>query len=108
MIEIDQSKAEEMIGKVVLAGVSLCDPSGNVVDHRQYFGTVLRINAHEGLVIAIGVDGEEIGLPPYLDQYTHADPGVYRLKSIDQVVTNPDYISTWRVYSAASDDTGAA
>ncbi|WP_434032021.1 hypothetical protein [[Pseudomonas] boreopolis] len=104
MIEIDQTKASEMTGKVVLAGVSFCAPDGRVLDDQQYFGTVLRINAEEGLVIASGIDGSEINLPPYLEQYSPADPGTYKLKSIDRVVTDPDYISTWRVYPPANGD----
>ena len=108
MIEIDQEKAQHMIGKVVLAGVSFCDADGQVLDNQQFFGTVLRINAQEGLVIASGVDGAEINLPPYLDQYTPAEPGTYALKSMDLVVTDPDYTSMWHVYPPAHGDTGAA
>ena len=107
MIEIDQEKAGKMIGKVVLAGVSFCDSDGQVLDDQQFFGTVLRINAQEGLVIASGVDGSEINLPPYLEQYTPADPGTYNLKSVELAVTDPDYISTWRVYPPAHGETGA-
>lgn len=98
MIEIDPGKAGKMIGKLVLAGVSFCDSAGRTIDDRQYFGRVLRINADEGLVIASGVDGEEIHLPPDLDQYTRAEPGDYRLRSMDLTVTDPDYLCTWHVH----------
>jgi hypothetical protein len=96
-LSIDQSKATEMLGKVVLVGVSYCDASGEVVDNQQYFGTVLRINAQEGLVIASGENGEEITLPPMLERYAAAAPGIYNLKS-GHSVENPDYLSTWRVH----------
>jgi hypothetical protein len=66
MIEIDQTKADAMIGKTVLVGVSRCDKSGSVISHEQHFGTVLRINAHEGLVIRSAIDDQEVSLPPYL------------------------------------------
>ncbi len=107
MFRIDQHKAAAMIGKVVLAGVSYCDRAGNVVDDRQYFGTVLRINAQEGLVLASGVDGAEIGLPPDLEQYSPAAPGIYTLTSMDRVVTDPDYLATWRVHPPAGNGTAA-
>ena len=107
MIEIDKEKTEEMIGKLVLVGVSYCDADGQVLDDQQFFGTVLRVNAKDGLVIASGLDGSEVSLPPYLEQYSPADPGTYTLKSIDRVVTNPDYISTWRVYPPTNGGQGA-
>ena len=107
MLEIDQSKAAAMIGKTVLIDISYCDSSGKVTADEQHFGTVLRINAAEGLVISSAIDGNEITLPPYLEQYTPADPGRYNLKSVDYTATDPDYISTWRVHSPATGVSGA-
>ncbi|MCF7220412.1 hypothetical protein [Marilutibacter chinensis] len=98
MIGIDPGKAAKMIGKLVLAGVRFCDTAGRTIDDRQYFGRVLRINADEGLVIASGVDGGENHLPPDLDPYTRAEPGDYRLRSMDLTVTDPDYLCTWHVH----------
>ncbi|HWL53178.1 MAG TPA: hypothetical protein VNQ90_12140 [Chthoniobacteraceae bacterium] len=103
MTGIDQEKAAEMLGKVVLAGVSFCNAAGEVIENRQYFGTVLRINEQEGLVIVSGIDGKEVKLPPDLEQYIPASPGTYTLKAIERVVVNPDYVSTWSVHPSGDD-----
>jgi hypothetical protein len=107
MLEIPQSKAAEMIGKTVLIGISYCDSSGRTTADVQHFGTVLRVNASEGLVISSAVDGLEISLPPDLEQYSPADPGQYKLKSVNYTAVNPDYISTWSVHPPATEVSGA-
>ncbi len=103
MAEIERQKAGRMIGTVVLAGITYLDGDGKVIRHRQMFGTVLRINQSEGLVLASGLDGKEVALPPDLAQYHRAEPGTYRLHSLDRTVVDPDYLSTWNVYVAGGD-----
>ncbi|WP_407910609.1 hypothetical protein, partial [Lysobacter claricitrinus] len=98
MIAIDEEKAREMTGKVVLVGVSWCNAAGDVLEDKQCFGTVLRVNSKEGLVISSGIDGAELSLPPELDRYLRAEAGEYRLKATGHIVTDPDYTSMWRVY----------
>jgi len=66
---LDDAKAEEMIGKVVLVGVTRYGGDGQVQGLEQYAGTVLRISADEGVVLADEDDGHERYLPPMLDQY---------------------------------------
>jgi hypothetical protein len=107
MIAIDETKAGEMIGKVVLVGVSYCNAAGDVLEDKQFFGTVLRINGKEGLVISSGVDGSECAFPPELDRYTPADPGEYRLKTTGQVVVDPDFTSMWHLYPPSAAPSGA-
>lgn len=72
---LDDAKAEEMIGKVVLVGVTRYGGDGQVQGLEQYAGTVLRISADEGVVLADEDDGHERYLPPMLDQYQRAEPG---------------------------------
>lgn len=98
MSGIDEEKAKAMLGKLVLSGVSYYDIEGNVLRHQQFFGTVLRISIEEGLVLADGTDGSEIHLPHSLEHYMAAAPGTYTLKSVNQCVVDPDYISTWHVH----------
>ena len=66
---LDDAKVEEMIGKVVLVGVTRYGGDGQVQGLEQYAGTVLRISADEGVVLADENDGHERYLPPMLDQY---------------------------------------
>jgi hypothetical protein len=43
-------------------------------------------------------NGKKRWLPPDLSQLKPADPGNYRLKSTEEVVIDPDYLSVWTVY----------
>ncbi len=104
MTDIDAALAATMIGKVVLAGMTYLDADDNALEQRQLAGTVLRINAEEGVVLASVVDGEEICLPPMLDHYQRAAPGDYTLRSIDLTISDPDYLCTWDVHLAPGND----
>lgn len=95
---MDEKIAKEMIGKVVLVGVTARNHGDEILGQEQYFGTVLRVSEEEGLIILRGDTGEEMWLPPALDHYEHAAPGEYRLRSTGQVVTNPDYLATFNRY----------
>ncbi|WP_313344458.1 hypothetical protein [Stenotrophomonas sp.] len=97
-------KAQAMLGKTVLAGITYLDADGNALEHRQFVGEVLRINDDEGVVLASAVDGEELFLPPTLDHYTPAAPGDYTLRSMELTITNPDYLCTWDVHLARGND----
>lgn len=97
-MEIDQKKAKEMIGKVVLVGVTYQNVEGEETGLDQFFGKVLRINADDGLVICRGDNGEEMSLPPMLEYYNPASPGIYSLKASSHKVTDPDYLATWVVH----------
>ena len=88
---LDDAKAEEMIGKVVLVGVTRYGGDGQVKGLEQYAGTVLRISADEGVVLADENDGHERYLPPMLDQYQPAEPGEYRMRTSGMIVVDPDY-----------------
>lgn len=107
MHDIDQDKARQMLGKVVLAGVTLYGPDGAPAEHRQHVGTVVRISAEDGVVL-VAADGGEVFLPPYLEHYVPADPGVYTLAATGQTVTDPDYLSTWDVHPPVEDGDDAS
>lgn len=96
---LDDVKAEQMIGKVVLVGITRYGGDGQVQDQQQYSGTVLRISAEEGVVLADEADGHERYLPPMLDQYLPAEPGEYRLRSGGEIVVDPDYLTTWDLHA---------
>ncbi|WNH53596.1 hypothetical protein [Stenotrophomonas oahuensis] len=104
MSTIDQHKANNMFGKIVLAGITYLDADGNALEQKQYAGEILRINEEEGVVLASLIDGEELFLPPHLDHYKVAEPGDYTLRSIDFTVTDPDYLCTWDVHLAHGND----
>ncbi|HDS1138134.1 TPA: hypothetical protein QDZ75_002170 [Stenotrophomonas maltophilia] len=96
---LDDAKVEEMIGKVVLVGVTRYGGDGQVQGLEQYAGTVLRISAVEGVVLADENDGHERYLPPMLDHYQPAEPGEYRMRSSGMIVVDPDYLATWDLHA---------
>ena len=95
---MDEQLASEMIGKVVLVGVTMLNRNDEVLSQEQYFGTILRINEEDGLIICRADTGAEMWLPPALEHYEPADLGEYRLRSTGHVVTNPDYLATFNCY----------
>lgn len=96
---LDDAKAEEMIGKRVLVGVTRYGGDGQVQRLEQYAGTVLRISADEGVVLADEYDGRERFLPPMLERYRPAEPGEYCLRSGGMIVVDPDYLATWDLHA---------
>ncbi|WMJ69694.1 hypothetical protein [Stenotrophomonas sp. 24(2023)] len=96
---LDDAKAEQMIGKVVLVGITRYGGDGQIQGRQQYSGTVLRISAEEGVVLADEADGHERYLPPMLDQYLPAEPGEYRLRTGGSIVVDPDYLTTWDLHA---------
>jgi hypothetical protein len=98
MNDMDNSSAMDMIGKVVLVGVTVRNRAEEVLREEQYYGTILRISEKDGLIIRRSDSGEEMWLPPALEWYKQAAPGEYRLRSTGQVVVNPDFLATFIRY----------
>lgn len=96
---LDASKAEQMIGKLVLVGETRFGHDGRMQERQQYAGTVLRINLDEGVVLSDDLDGHERYLPPLLEQYLAAAPGAYRMQSSGEMVVDPDYLVTWDLHA---------
>ncbi len=80
-------------GKTVLVGVRNEIAPGEF-EYMQYFGVlesmddVIRIRQEDGSIMTI---------PPDLNSFEKAEPGVYRLKCSGEHITNPDLISCWSV-----------
>jgi hypothetical protein len=91
-------KSKAMMGKVVLLGVTHLNRAGDVIGHEQFFGTVKHFDAEKGLIIIRGDNNEEMTLPPMLENYEPAAPGIYSLKATGHKVTNPDYLATWNIH----------
>jgi len=96
---LDDAKVEEMIGKLVLVGVTRYGGDGQVQGLEQYAGTVLRISADEGVVLADENDGHERYLPPMLDHSLPAQPGEYRMSNSGMIVVDPDYLTAWDLHA---------
>ena len=95
----DPRLAVELIGKRVLVGVTDLAPDGAAVGQRQFHGHAIRADRRLGVALRLSGAraGEEVVLPPDTRAFRRAAPGEYRLRGTDEVVKDPDYLTTWSV-----------
>lgn len=92
----DNKLAAKLPGKHVLIGKTFQQADGTIVRRTQAHGVVTQAT-EKGIVVRLNGSNEIEWLPPDLRGWRPAKPGSYRLKSTDEVVKNPDYISDWIV-----------
>ena len=89
------TRNQNYIGKSILVGLTLVDGDGSELGKTQLHGTILSVSESEGIVIERADGKGEFTLPPDLDSLKEANPGHYHLKNSEEVVIDPEYISTW-------------
>lgn len=86
---------EELIGKVLLIGLSYYLPDGGFIEDKQLYGRVT--GADDSCITITQTNGEEFSIPPDLSAIEKAAPGDYTLRSTNEVVRNPDYLASYSV-----------
>ena len=81
------------MGKVILVGITYYTHNRQLIEQKQYHGCVIR--ADEKSIVIRKPDGKLKSIPPDLRSTKPAPPGEYRLRSTGEIVTDPDYLSTW-------------
>lgn len=94
----DHERAAAMVGKYLIIGLEIHDQQDNHVDNAQLHGRILRVNADEGVVVALHPSGVEYAMPGVLAAYEQAPPGDYQFKSTGEVIHDPDLMTSWVVY----------
>ena len=89
---------DELIGKVLLVGITYYTHDNEFIEQKQFYGTVTEAN--EKIVRVVQKDGTEFTLPPDLSSTKRARPGEYRLRSTGEVVVNPDFLASWNLNRA--------
>lgn len=91
--------SDELLGSTVLIGVTYYHAGGEFSHQTQIYGVVERVEPEDGVMIRLQGPraGEEFWLPPDLDAFEAAPPGDYRLRSTGEVVTDPDFTTTWTI-----------
>ncbi|MDE6281550.1 MAG: hypothetical protein K2M15_07155 [Oscillospiraceae bacterium] len=84
---------EDLLGKVLLVGITYYTLGGELIEQKQFWGTV--VQADDQSIKIRQADGEVFALPPDLRAISPAAPGDYTLRSTGEVVTDPDFLSTW-------------
>jgi hypothetical protein len=95
--EYDPIKANELIGKTVLVGLTREDHSGKFIMDEEFHGKVIRAQPGKGIILLRDDDGTECTLPPDTGNFRVAKPGLYRSRSTGDVVKDPDFLAVWTV-----------
>jgi hypothetical protein len=86
---------EDLVGKVILIGVTYTDARDNIRCRKQWWGTVEKASMSEGVCVNLSDSSGPCVFPPDLRAVRRAAPGEYRLKESGEVVTDPDFLATW-------------
>lgn len=86
---------DELIGKLLLVGITYYTESNEMIEQKQFYGTVTKADA--SFILVRQPDGTEFTLPMDLSCTKRARPGEYKLRSTGEIVTNPDFFATWNV-----------
>ena len=83
----------DYLNKTVLIGASWVNANDEVVERKQLYGTIDRIDS-DGIAV-ITRTGETIILPPYINALQPAEPGEYTLQETLEIIYDPDYLAVW-------------
>ena len=89
---------DELIGKVLLVGITYYTHDNEYIEQKQFYGTVTEAN--ETIIRVAQMDGTEFTLPPNLSSTKRARKGEYKLRSTGEIVVDPDYLATWNLTKA--------
>ncbi len=95
MFHLDESKAQDYVGKTILLCVSYISHEEVQTGQMQWFGTITEVSNSKGIVIALRNDPAHCALPPDLSALRPAKPGEYHLRATGEVITDPDFFTTW-------------
>ena len=65
-------------------------------------GRIALVDPDDGIRVVLS-DGEVLTLPPDLDAFRAAAPGIYRLRSTGEEVVDPDFTTVWTIREPADD-----
>ena len=101
----DQDIADELIGAIVLVGISEIDDDEVTVEQYQMWGMVEAADPESGIEIELHGElaGESWVCPPDLDAFETAAPGVYKLHATGEEIGDPEFITSW-TFSRSEDD----
>ena len=92
---LDERKAGEYVGKSILLCVSYVDHMQVQTGQMQWYGVITEVSNATGIVVALKNDTNHCALPPDLSALRPAKPGEYTLRATGEVITNPDFTTTW-------------
>jgi hypothetical protein len=99
----DELLANNLIGKLVLVGLTYLDAQGELLNQQQFSGRITRANQASGILLRLEGNrlGEEYNLPPDTSSLRQASLGEYRLYSTEEIVLNPDFTVMYTIQRPA-------
>ena len=96
-------RLSDLLGKTCVIGVSYFDRQGEPMKQAQYAGTVVKIDAEQGISVQLrhadaGAAQPEFILPPKLAPWFKAPAGRYHHAPSGVDIENPDFLVTWNVF----------
>jgi len=92
---LPKSVAKRFLKKTLLIGITYLDHEGNEIEKKQLWGIIASITTKRGVEVTNPNTNIKFYLPPDLASLSPAKKGEYRLKSTAEIVTDPDYLTTW-------------
>jgi len=97
----DKERANALLGKTVIVGVTHVGTDGKtVVAREQFHGFIMTAVEGKGIEVAClsgPHEGQTVMLPPVTAPYLDAKPGDYKLKPSGEVVKNPGVTVAWTI-----------
>jgi hypothetical protein len=90
----DLNRAQALLGKMVLAGITTLSAEGEVLDQIQIVGTVSAFDPSRWIRLSLP-NHKTYDLPPDVRSFEEARPGEYRLRSTGEVIVDPDFVCRW-------------
>lgn len=89
----------DLVGARVLIGLTVEDQATGEKSLSQLHGVVTAVDSKKGILLELAGkhSGEAYTLPPDTRSFRRAPAGEYRLRQTGEVVTNPDFLTTWTV-----------
>ena len=88
----------ELNEKVILVGLIYRNKNNKIIKRFQFFGKIVAVNKRRGIKIRMNNSNEIFTIPFDLSAIQKADRGIYKLHNTNEVVKNPDYVTTWTIY----------
>ena len=85
-----------LVGKTVLIGITRLDHDDELIEKTEKVGRIVSVDPDDGIKIDVG-EAELFTLPPRPENFHNARPGVYRLRSTGETVTDPDLTTVWTI-----------
>jgi hypothetical protein len=95
----DEEAAEALRGAYVVIGMTYVLANGQLDERVQMHGRINVVDAERGIGVALegARSGETFWLPAKFQAFQPARPGEYRLKATGEVITDPDYTTSWTI-----------